>query len=146
MIEHEAAASVGDLGEHRRQVELLDRQHLDRDQAHHDADRAALAEDRRAEPAALRERVGDVDLGEAAREVDGDAAILEDHPGDRLGVGRGQRRDLDRAEQLAVEPVVRRVPDLEVDVRDAALDAESQELVKRVAVHRERRNSRTASV
>src|SRR5213596_2823246 len=29
--EDEAAARVGDLGEHRRQVELLEREHLDRD-------------------------------------------------------------------------------------------------------------------
>ena len=69
------------------------------------------------------------------REVDRDAAILEDHPRDRLGVRRGQRRDLDRAEQLAVQPVVRRVADLEVDVGDAALDAEREELVERVAIH-----------
>ena len=71
----------------------------------------------------------------APREVDGDAAVLEDHPRDRLGVGGGQRRDLDRAEQLAVQAVVRRIADLEVDVRDPALDAEREELVKRVAIH-----------
>ena len=70
----------------------------------------------------------------------GDAAILEDHPRDRFGVRRGQRRHLDRAEQLAVQAVVRRVADLEVNVGDAALDAERQELVKRVAVHADRRS------
>ena len=84
---------------------------------------------------AARERVGDVDLGERPREVDRDAAVLEDQPGDRLGVGGLSGGDLDRAEELAVQAVVRRVADLEVNVGDAALDPEREELVKGRDIH-----------
>ena len=89
-------------------------------------------------PPALRQRIRDVDLGEPTREVDGDAAVLEDHARDRLGVDRGQRRDLDRAEQLAVQAVVRRVADLEMDVGDATIDAEREQLQKGGFVHSHR--------
>ena len=54
-----------------------------------------------------------------------------------LGVTGRERRHLDRPEQLAMEPVVRWVADLEVNVRDATLDTEGEELVERVAVHRD---------
>src|SRR5262249_4446436 len=125
----------GDLAEDLGQVELREALHLDRDDAEDDAHRAALAEDRGAEARAARERVGDVELAERPREVDRRLAPLEDELRDRLGVGGPERRHLDRAEELAGEAVMRRIPGLEVDVAHAALDPECEELVKGRDVH-----------
>jgi hypothetical protein len=65
------------------------------------------------------------------------AALLElqRRLGGAGGVTGGERRHLDGAEEFAVQAVVGRVADLEVDVRHAALDAERQELVEGRLVH-----------
>ena len=60
--EHEAALFVGDLLQHRRQPELVEVHHLDRNDAEHDADGAALLEHVAAEAAEAGHAVGEVDF------------------------------------------------------------------------------------
>jgi hypothetical protein len=58
--QHQAAFLGGDLLEHRRQAELVEIHHLDRNDAEHQADRAALLEDVAAEAAEAGDAVGQV--------------------------------------------------------------------------------------
>ena len=60
--EHEAALFVGDLAEHRRQQQVVDRQDLRGDDAQHHAHRPALLEDVDAEAAEPGDAVGEVDF------------------------------------------------------------------------------------
>ena len=60
--EHQAALFGGDLLQHRRQAELVEVHHLDRNDAEDDADGAALLEDVAAEAAEAGHAVGQVDF------------------------------------------------------------------------------------
>ena len=60
--QHEAAFFLGDSLQDRRQPQLVDRPNLHRDDAQHQADRAALLEDVDAEAPEARHAVGEVEL------------------------------------------------------------------------------------
>jgi hypothetical protein len=132
--QHVAAAQLGHLAQHRgRQVELLEAADLQRDHAQHDVEETSLARDVDAEAALVRQLEGQVDLVEVHR--GGLGVVPEQQPGDRLRVLL--REDLvAELDEIAVEPIERQVPHLEVDVRRALLDAEAKQAVKLLAIHR----------
>ncbi len=124
--EHEAALLLRDLLEDGRQVQLVDRLHLEGDDEH-GADGAALLEDVAAEPAEARHAVGEVDLLRVLEPL----ALGGRHDGGRhlhevlvvqlLVIGDANEPPMDAGHGIG--------PDLQVKVRRSALDGQLQEIV-----------------
>ncbi len=110
-----------------RQAELVDRSDPERDDAQHDADRAALLEDVGAEPAEAGDAVGEVDLLGLPELLD----VLRPHDraGHRLGVRAVEALLVGRHDQRAVDPHHRIAADLQVQVGRAAGDGRLQQVI-----------------
>ena len=123
----QAAPLLADPLQHRRQHQLADGQDARRDDAQHQADRAALLEDVAAEAAEARHRVGDVDL-----ELLLEALLLagvHDRERHRDGVLLHQPLELGQRHQLAVDADDRVAAHLEVEVGRLALDRDLEQIV-----------------
>ena len=119
----------GDVLQHRGQVEFLHRADLRHDDTHHQGRRAEMAVDIAAESAEIGDRVGEVNPFE-----DHPIEILGSHaPGERdderLQLFGGQRRGFDRPDR-AIDPQIGDRTGLEVQVRGALLDRESDQLIE----------------
>ena len=125
--EDQAAPLLADPLEHRRQHQLADALDARRDDAEHQAHRAALLEDVAAEAAEPGHRVGDVEL-----ELLLEALLLagvhhrERH---RDGVLLHQPLELAERQQVAVDADHRVAPDLEMEVGGLALHRDLQQVV-----------------
>ena len=133
------ALLVRDALEHDRQPELAHGHDLDRDDAQHQADRAALLENVAAEAAEPGHGVRDVDL-EVLLEL---LLLAVAHDGERHrdGVLLHEALGLDERNQLAVDAQHRVRPHLQVEVGGLALRRHLQQVVD---VHRSPRSGPTA--
>ena len=125
--EDQAALFVGDPLEHRRQLQLVDGRDARRDDAHDQADGAALLEDVAAEAAQVRDGVGDVDL-ELLLEL---VALLgaQQRRGHGVHVGLLETLGLGGRRERAVDAEHREAADLHVQVGSPAGDGSGEQVV-----------------
>ena len=125
--QHQAARLLADLLHHRRQAELAEAADLVGDLPEGGGDRAALVEDVRPEARQPLDAEREVEL-----EILFQAVLLivrQDRVGDLLGLGRGERREIERLEH-AVDANLRRGVGRDVEIRPALLDHRLQHRVQ----------------
>ncbi len=125
--EHQSARFLADLLDDRRQTELAEAADLVRNLPESGGDRAALVEDVGAEAGQPLDAEGEVELEVLLQAVF--LVVGEDRVGDLLGLGRRERRNVERLEHAIDAHLGRRVG-RDVQIRPPLLDHRLQHLIQ----------------
>ena len=124
--EHQPALFLAERQARRRASELIERRDHERDGAHHDRQRAALAEDVHPEAPDAARRVGRVVLGQGI-ELQLHRVVADDVRRQHVRIGREERLGAE-VDDLTANARPRRLPDLQVDVARLGRNGLGQEL------------------